>query len=315
MAEIGKEERINLFVEEGNLKRLDLYLSEVLYPRLSRNRIKQLIEKGLVLVNGKNPKPSYRLRGGEIIEIFIPPPPSPEIKPEPIEIKILYEDEHLAVVEKPFGMLTHPVGNKRTGTLLNALLYRFPLSSIGSPLRPGIVHRLDKETGGILIVAKTDPAHLKLAKMLREKEIDRRYLALVHNEVEFEEKVIEMPLLRIPHSDRVIVDKKGKEAKTLLRRLKNFKGFSLLEAKLFTGRTHQVRVHCAFIGHPIVGDSLYAPKHSYSPELRYLLKELGGHTLYAYFLSFNHPFNNELLCFNSSPPLPFQNVLKYIESL
>ena len=314
MAEISREKTIKLIGKDKG-KRLDLYLSECLYPNLSRSRIEQLIEQGNVFVEGRNVKPSYKLKGGETIEVIIPPPPSPEIKPEQIEINILYEDEYLAVVEKPFGMLTHPVGNKRSGTLLNALLFHCNLSSIGSPLRPGIVHRLDRDTGGLLIVAKTDPAHLELAKMIREKEVDRRYVALVHNEFPKEEKIVNMPLMRVPHSDKVVVNKRGKEAKTLLRRIKNYKGFALLEAILYTGRTHQVRVHCAFLGHPIVGDQLYAPKHSYCPVLRNLLKELNGQALYAHYLSFLHPFKNEHLTINSPLPQSFQNLLKYIESL
>jgi 23S rRNA pseudouridine1911/1915/1917 synthase len=314
LAEIDKGEKIKIIGEDKG-KRLDVYLSERLYPRLSRSRIEQLIEEGNVFVDGRNVKPSYKLKGGEEIEVIIPPPPPLEIKPERIDINILYEDEYLAVVEKPFGMLTHPVGNKRSGTLVNALLSRFNLSSIGSPLRPGIVHRLDRDTSGLLIVAKTDPAHLKLSKMIREKQVDRRYIALVHKEFPYEGKIVDMPLMRVPHSDKVIVHKRGKEAKTMLRRIKNYKGFALLEAILYTGRTHQVRVHCAFLGHPIVGDQLYAPKHSYSPELRNLLKELKGQALYAYYLSFLHPFKNEHLTFNSPLPQSFQNLLKYIESI
>lgn len=314
MAEIGQEKRIRLIGKDKG-KRLDLYLSECLYLRLSRSRIEQLIEQGNVFVDGRNGKPSYKLKGGEEIEVIIPPPPPIEIKPEQIEINIVYEDEYLAVVEKPFGMLTHPVGNKRGGTLVNALLFRFNLSSIGSPLRPGIVHRLDRDTGGLLIVAKTDPTYLKLAKMIREKQVDRHYIALVHKEFPDEEKIVNMPLMRVPHSDKMIVHKRGKEAKTILRRIKNYKRFALLEAILYTGRTHQVRVHCAFLGHPIVGDTLYAPRHSYSPDLRNLLKELNGQALYAYYLSFLHPFKNEHLTFHLPLPLPFQNLLKYIESL
>ncbi len=314
MAEIRKGEKIELIGEEKG-KRLDVYLSERLYPLFSRNHIQQLIESGYILVSGKESKPSYKLRGGELIEITIPPPPTLEIKPEPIPINVIYEDEFLAVVEKPFGMLTHPVGNKRSGTLVNALLYRFPLSSIGFPLRPGIVHRLDRDTGGLLVVAKTDPAHIKLAKMMREREIDRRYIALVHKEVDFEEKLVDVPLMRVPHRNRIIVKRKGKEARTMLRRLKVFKGFSLLEAKLFTGRTHQIRVHCAYIGHPIVGDPLYAPRHSYPPLMRESIQELGGQALYAHQLSFFHPFKDELLTLRSPLPLSFQKLLKYIETL
>lgn len=313
MGQTGKEERIELIAGEKD-KRLDVYLSEHLYPRLSRNRIQQLIERGNVLVSGKSVKPSYKLKGKELIEIILPPPPPLEIIPEPLPINILYEDEHLAVVEKPFGMLTHPVGSKRRGTLVNALLYRFPLSSLGLPLRPGIVHRLDKDTGGLLVVAKTDSAHLELTRMLKRKEIDRRYIALVHKEVDFEEKLVDVPLARVPHSNKVIVKKGGKEARTLLKKLGLYKGFSLLEAKLFTGRTHQIRVHCAYIGHPIVGDSLYAPKHFYPPEVREILRELQGQALYAYQLSFIHPFTKESLSFHSPLPLPFQNLLKYIEA-
>lgn len=314
MAEIAKEERIELIGEEKG-KRLDVYLSECLYPRLSRNRIQQLIEEGLVLVSGKRTKPSYKLKGGEIIEVIVPPPPPLEIKPEPIPIKILYEDEHLAIVEKPFGMLTHPVGKRRSGTLVNALLHHLTLSSLGSPLRPGIVHRLDRDTGGLLVVAKTDSAHLMLSKMLKEKQIDRRYIALVHKEVDFEERLVDVPLARVPHSDRVIVMKGGKEAKTILRRLRVYRGFSLLEAKLLTGRTHQIRVHCAYIGHPVVGDPLYAPRHSYSQEMREILRELGGQALYAYQLSFPHPFKKETISIQSPLPLPFQKLLKYMETL
>lgn len=314
MAEIEKGKKIELIAKERG-KRLDIYLSKCLYPILSRNRIQQLIESGHILVWGKRTKPSYKIRGNEVIEITIPPPPSLELKPEPIPIKIIYEDEYLAVVEKPFGMLTHPVGNRRSGTLVNALLYNFPLSSVGSPLRPGIVHRLDRDTGGLLIVAKTDPAHLKLSKMLKEKEIDRRYIALVHKEVNFEEKIVDVPLVRVPHSDKVIARKGGKEARTMLKRLRLFKGFSLLEAKLFTGRTHQIRVHCAYIGHPVVGDLLYAPRHSYPLPLREILKQLGGQALYAYKLSLPHPFKQTLLCFNSQLPSPFQKLIEYIEAI
>lgn len=312
MEKIG-EKSLRLIADRKGI-RLDAFLTDHLSPQVSRNRIQHLIKEGHILLNGKAVKPSYILKGGEVIEIHLPPPPPTTLLPEMIPLNILYEDEHLAVVEKPFGMLTHPVGNIRSGTLVNALLARFPLSSIGAPLRPGIVHRLDKDTGGLLVVAKTDSAHYILSQMLRRREIERRYKAIVYGEVDFEEKLVDAPLARIPHTKKVAVREGGKEARTILRRLKIFKGFSLLEARLLSGRTHQIRVHCAHIGHPILGDPLYSHRRV-PPFLLPLLRRLGGQALYAYFLSFPHPFTSEQLRFGVSLPSPLEDIIKCLEEM
>ena len=314
-------------VEDRAGKRLDVYLAESIVE-LSRSSVQRLIDAGQVLVNESPARPSYRVQAGDRIRVTIPPPETSEIAPEPIELDIPYEDDQIIVVNKPRGMTVHPAPGSRQGTLVNAILaHCADLSGIGGVERPGIVHRLDKDTSGLLVIAKTDLAHASLQRQLQKRTAERRYLALVWGETQFSQAVVDAPIGRHP-TDRqrmaVIKDTaryKAREAVTNLKVLERFPGFTLLEAKLETGRTHQIRVHCSFIGHPVVGDPVYggtsrsAPA-SYSKEdrrrLAALMGDLGGQALHAYYLAFDHPTTAGRMSFEAPPPDDMAGLLDWL---
>ncbi len=260
--------------ESDRGKRLDLFLAER-FPALSRSRIQQLIRHGNAGVEGAVAdgalKAGYRLRGGERVWVALEPPAPLRAHPEPIPLDVLYDDQDLVVVNKPAGMVVHAGAGVRSGTLVNALLHHFQsLSQVGGELRPGIVHRLDRNTSGVLVVAKNDLAHRHLAAQFAQRTVEKHYLALVHRSVAKEHGEVRSPISRdrARRTRMTTRNRSGREAASQFRVLRRFRGFTLLDVRILTGRTHQVRVHLSSIGHPVVGDTLYgAPSSLSSPPL------------------------------------------------
>jgi 23S rRNA pseudouridine1911/1915/1917 synthase len=264
-------------------KRLDVFLSGEM-EELTRSFIQKLIAEGLAAVNGAPARASYRVRPRDLVELQVPDPEGLELAGEPIPLDIYYEDGDVIVVNKPRGMVVHPAEGNYSGTLVHALLYHCrDLSGIGGVTRPGIVHRLDKDTSGLIVAAKNDLAHLDLARQFKDRLITRFYLALVHGRVKEQTGAVEAPIGRDPRDRQkmAVVWKNGKHAVTGYRVLRRFPDYTCLELKLETGRTHQIRVHLSFIGHPLVGDPKYGPSR---PHL-----SLNGQFLHAAALGFSHP--------------------------
>lgn len=288
--------------------RLDTYLASQL-TELSRTRIQRAIEDGDVLVNQRVAKPSYRLREGDKIEIDLPEPPPVELAAEPIPLNVAYEDADLVVVDKPAGMVVHPGAGIESGTLANALVYHFNLlSGVAGRTRPGIVHRLDKDTSGLLVVAKNDLAHERLSDQFRERQVFKQYIALVYGRVPKERGEIEARIGRSTHNRTrmaVLRGDAGRAAHTIYQVARRFQELTLLDVQIKTGRTHQIRVHLAHIGHPVVGDSTYGGSRENSigdVQARRVIQKLGRHFLHSGQLAFNHPRTGERLSFKS--PLP-----------
>ena len=277
-------------------KRLDVYLAQE-NPSLSRSRIQDLIAGGMVLVNGVLSRSSYRLKPGDKMMLSVPLPEELRVEPEPIPLDIYHEDSDLVVVNKPRGMVVHPAAGNYSGTLVNALAhYCRDLSGINGVLRPGIVHRLDKDTSGLLVVAKNDASHLGLARQLKDRRVVRRYLALAHGSLPEEEGVIDAPVGRHPRDRQrmTVVVRGGRPAITHYCVVQRFSKCTLLKVRLESGRTHQIRVHLSYLGHPLVGDTKYAPTRRHFG--------LEGQFLHAAVLGFHHPRSGEYLEF--SAPLP-----------
>ena len=288
---------------EGEEARLDSYLARV-EPSLSRSRIKSLIEDGHVLVDGAPCKPSRRLHPGERLILTVPPPQPIELQPESIPLQVAYQDEHLLVVDKPAGLSVHPGPGHPAHTMVNALLALAPdLPGIGGYLRPGIVHRLDKDTSGLMVVAKTETAHIHLSRQLKDRAMSKSYLALAQGRTTLSEDTIDAPLGRHPiHRKRMAVVPNGRTAQTTYRVLRHFQDATYLDVTIHTGRTHQIRVHLAHIGHPLIGDALYGRKHPQLPR----------HFLHAHKLGFIHPSTGQWIDFTAHLP---DDLLELLNSL
>lgn len=286
---------------EASGQRLDKYLAEEIAD-LSRSRIKELVQAGEVLVNGKKSKVSYNVQKGDLIQVTVLPLEPLALEAENIPLDIVYEDEDVIVVNKPQGMVVHPAAGHPSHTLVNALLYHTrDLADSPEGFRPGIVHRIDKDTSGLLMVAKNAAARESLEKQLAAKSNKRQYLAIVHGNFAEEEGTIDAPIGRNPKDRKqMAVVEKGKSAVTHFKVLEQYQGYSLVECQLETGRTHQIRVHMAYIGHPLAGDPLYGPR-----------KTLPGHGqfLHAKTLGFEQPRTGEWLEFSVQPPEIFQQTV------
>lgn len=281
--------------------RLDVFLLEK-HPEFSRSHIKNLIEKGLVKVNGKVVKAGYALKNGENIEIEVQKPEAISTDAEDVDFEIVYQDEDLAIINKPQGLVVHPCSSTKSGTLVNGLLYKIKdLSGINGQLRPGIVHRLDKDTSGLLVIAKNDFAHVRLAEQIKNKTCHRNYLAVLDGNLKENEGRIETFIKRDPKDRmKMSVQGSGRVAITDFKVLKRFEKCCLVEFSLQTGRTHQIRVHSKYLNHPIVGDKLYGKE----------VKGLAGQLLHAYKISFVHPRSGELMTFEADLPDYFKDYLK-----
>lgn len=286
----------NVIVNENDKgKRLDIYIAEN-FNELSRTMIKKLIESNNILVNDKSEKVSYKVQANDNISIDVPEAKETKLKAQEIPLDIIYEDSDIIVVNKPKGMVVHPANGNPDGTLVNAILSicKNSLSGIGGELRPGIVHRLDKDTSGLIIVAKNDKAHINMSEQIKERNVKKTYIALVRGNVPEEEATINMPIGRSTKDrKKMAVTKNGKQAITHFKVLKRYSKYTLLEIKIETGRTHQIRVHMAHIGHPIIGDELYG----YVDEN--LIKR---QALHAYGLKFKQPRTKEVLAFKAEIP-------------
>ena len=295
-------ETVELTLDEVG-QRLDKVLAARL-GELSRVQIQALIREGLVTVDGQPSKAAYRVEGGERVQVRVPVPQTPTVQPEPIPLSVLYEDEHVAVVDKPAGMVVHPSFGHTSGTLVNAILARWPqIAAFADLERAGIVHRLDKDTSGVIVVAKTEDALAYLQAQFKARQIEKRYLALVEGIPESSEGVIDAPIGRDPRQrKRMAVTRDGREAVTAFRVLELYADHALLEVAPKTGRTHQIRVHLAFIGHPVVGDTVYGRRKQ-----RIKMKR---HFLHAARITFTPAPQSAPVTVEAPLPVPLQDVLR-----
>jgi len=303
--------------------RIDRYLQQAL-PSISRNKIHELIDAGLIRVSGEVPRKSHKVGGGEIIEVFFRDQPPQDVTPEAIPLDIQFEDEHLLVVNKPAGMVTHPAHGNFSGTLVNALLHHLGLEDAGPTIRPGIVHRLDKGTSGLLVVAKNDRVHRQLTDQFSAREVTREYRSLVWGRFREHEGVIESDIGRHPGDRKrfAVVRRGGKVAVTTYRVLETYRDLSYLSIRLKTGRTHQIRVHFQHEGHPVFGDDAYGgrvKRTNHLPGTRKklyldLFQDMDYFALHARTLGFVHPATSETLEFAVEPPSPFRKVLEILRN-
>jgi len=308
--------------DEG--ERLDAFLA-LHRPEISRSAFERLVKEGCVSVDGALSKPAHKVKAGEVVRCAIPPPKPARILAEELPLDIVYEDQDLIVINKPKGMVVHPAPGARAGTLVNALLAHCKgLAAIGGVERPGIVHRLDKDTSGLIVVAKTDAAHHALQKQIQVRTAERKYLALVWGNPRFEQAVVDAPIGRHPvdRKKMAVIESpryRSRVAVTDLRALERFGPMTLVEAKLQTGRTHQVRVHAAYAGHPVVGDPVYSgnrclqagPKEFVSAVNR-LIGALRGQALHAYCLSFDHPRTGRRMEFTAPMPEEMEALVTFL---
>ncbi|MCK1193869.1 RluA family pseudouridine synthase [Streptococcus uberis] len=295
---------MELIIKTGGA-RLDKALADL--TDLSRSQANDEIKKGTVLVNGEPVKAKYTVKEGDIISYQLPEEEILDYEAEDIPIDIVYEDEDLAIINKAQGMVVHPSAGHSSGTLVNALLYHIKdLSTINGVVRPGIVHRIDKDTSGLLMIAKNDKAHHILADELKAKKSLRKYLAIVHGNLPNDRGMIEAPIGR-SEKDRKkqAVTAKGKDAITRFQVVERFGDFTLVELSLETGRTHQIRVHMAYIGHPVAGDPLYGPRKTLVGN---------GQFLHAQTLGFTHPSTGEMVTFTAEPPIIFRQTLEKLRN-
>lgn len=281
-------------------KVLGHFLSDV-----SRSQLQKWIEDGHVTVNGQSVKTKYKLQVGDMVRIIPEEPQTIDLEPENIPLDIVYEDDDVIVVNKPAGMVVHPAPGHPSHTLVNALLYHSPLSTINGEFRPGIVHRIDKDTSGLLMVAKNDLAHRSLAAQLKSKTNQREYVALVHGVIKEEQGTIDAPLGRSKKDRKkqaVVLD--GRHAVTHFKVLKHYQHYTLVKCRLETGRTHQIRVHMAYIGHPLAGDPLYGPRKTLAGP---------GQYLHAGLLGFRHPRSGQEMTFTAPLPDYFTKMLEHLD--
>lgn len=296
-------ERFAWRVEEGGV-RLDVWLASC-KEIPSRAFAQKLIEEGRVRVNDTLPtKAGHKLQAGDVVEVSLPPPVPAEPQPEAIPLDVVFEDDHLLVVNKPAGMVVHPAPGHTSGTLVNALLHHCPdLPGIGGVKRPGIVHRLDKETSGLLVVAKTEVALVRLARAIKERRVERHYRAIVQGVVQVDRATIDVPIGRHPvKRHQMAVIEGGRPSVTHIEVLERFGPATFLKATLQTGRTHQIRVHMAYIGHPVVGDQRYGAKME--------ADWVDRHALHAAELAFTHPVTGKAMEFTAPLPLAFAEYLE-----
>ena len=280
--------------------RIDKYLSDVAED-LSRSAASRLIFEGNVTVNGEPVKKNYKTEAGDLIVVLTDEPQPVDITPEDIPLEVVYEDDHLLVVNKPKGMVVHPAPGHYSGTLVNALMHHCGegLSGINGELRPGIVHRIDKNTSGLLVVAKSDVAHAGLSEQIKDHSFTREYLAICYGNIKEDERTVDAPIGR-HKTDRkrmCVTQENSKPAVTHIRVLERYDGFTYILCRLETGRTHQIRVHLAHIGHPIAGDDVYGPSK--------VIAALQGQCLHAYKLGFVHPVTGDYMEFTADPPDSF----------
>lgn len=292
LCEVGENQRIDVFVAEKT--------------ELTRSYVAKLINDELITVNGKSASKNTKLKAGDYVLVIIPDPITDKAEPENIPLDIIYEDDCLLVVNKTKGMVVHPAAGNENGTLVNALLYHCgdSLSGIGGVLRPGIVHRIDKDTSGLLIVAKNDDAHHFLSEQIKEHSFTREYEAVVYGNLKNDKGTVNAPIGRHPvkRKEMAVVGVGGRDATTHFTVLSRSNGFSYIRLKLETGRTHQIRVHMSYIGHPLAGDEVYGPKKC--------IKELGGQCLHARKIGFIHPKSKEYMEFTSELPEYFNKFLE-----
>ncbi len=292
-----------VFNNEG-FERLDVFAAKL--TELSRSRIATLIEENCVFVNGNTVSKNTKLHMGDVVKITVPEPKEYEAEPENIPLDIVYEDDDLLVVNKPKGMVVHPAAGNYDGTLVNALMFHCgdSLSGINGVMRPGIVHRIDKNTSGLLMVAKNDLAHTFLAEQIKEHSFTREYIAVVYGNVKNDKGIVNAPIGRHPvkRKQMAVVAKGGREAVTHYKVEERLNGFTYLRLRLETGRTHQIRVHMAYLGHPVAGDDVYGPKK--------VITELNGQCLHAKKVGFIHPRTKEYMEFDSQVPDYFERFLE-----
>ncbi len=297
--------------------RLDAFLASQI-PGWSRARLQRLIENEDVLVNGKLSKPSYKLREHDDVEVELIVPATTSFTPEAIPIEIVYEDQTLVVVNKPAGLVVHPAAGIHSGTLANALAYHFQQLPNASSVRPGIVHRLDRDTSGLLVVAKTEAALEDLADQFRARSVYKSYVALVHGRVATDSVRVDQPLARDPSNrTRMAVVRGGRSALSVFRVQRRFNRFTLLDVEIKTGRTHQIRVHLAWQKHPVVGDETYGGGRDntiQNAKLRAHVRNLGRHFLHAGRLAFTHPETRKRVDFYSPLPAELSSLLSEIEN-
>lgn len=288
--------------EAEDNQRVDIYLAQ--HMGISRSHAQKLIAAGQVWVNKKIIKANYKVACNDNVEALLAEAQPAEIRPESIPLAVVYEDDHMIIINKPRGMVVHPAAGNYSGTLVNALLEHCQdLSGINGVIRPGIVHRLDKDTSGVMVVAKNDQSHLNLALQIKERHASRKYIAIVHGNIKEEQGVINAPIGRHPvdRKKMAVVFSNSKTAITHFRTIERFGNYTVVECKLQTGRTHQIRVHMAHIGHPVVGDPKYGPEKQHFT--------IAGQALHSAQLSLAHPVTGETMCFSAPLPADMEMIL------
>lgn len=297
---------INFTIEESAKGRLDKVIAENVAD-LTRSQVQSLIKKGQILVNDAPTTNRYQVKPNDQVIIKLPDPVAIDVQPEKMDLDIVYEDDDVIVVNKPQGMVVHPAPGHDHGTLVNGLLAHTPLATINGELRPGIVHRIDKDTSGLLMVAKNDQALVSLSKQLKDKTNQRKYWAIVHGNIKEDTGMINAPIGRSKKDrKKMAINEEGRPAVTHFKVLERFGEYTLIECQLETGRTHQIRVHLKYIGHPVAGDPLYGPRKTLKGN---------GQFLHAKLLGFKHPRTGEEMVFEVDPPAIFQTTLKKLRAI